>query len=718
MAERVDEAEVVVVGGGPSGSVAAAKLAELGHDVLLVDQSGFPRDKPCGDGLTHASVAFLERHGLGDAVADSFEIEDVRGVIGHDRKTRGVYRPWPQPPRYARVMPRRGMDNGLFDIAMAHGARFRQARVDRPLLEDGVTKGVVLTGPEGDRIAARCVIAADGATSRMRRVTGMGREPKGSHVFAFRLYATTENELEPYFDFHLPLFYEGGLLAGYGWVFPVAPRRANIGVAYYEPPPGRERARIRQVLDQFIAVLTKKDATGIGALSDQSDPIGAPIATQFSPEACQLENLIFTGEAARAADPLNGEGISFALHSGEFAAQEARELLRTGRRPDQGTRIARRFTRIGSDLTLPARLAAAAPTGLTLADDQHQPFMHRVRRVMAFGLDDNALAPTAVHARLREAELDAAQDLDRVNERALDALRTSMPFALETTHRELRSEGGPIAAATAIAAARGRGEPASDAAVAAATACELLTLLNATYPEVTARAASDIARLNNVLALLTGQLVLAKAVENGADATEDGDAPAQVGAEIATACREAVEGLAEELEGAPTAGPVVPPEPHLARSGQGLNGIVGMAAGSGARLAGLNGGSSRIGEAGRHLGAAWQIGNEILDATVGDEFAGRPPGSAIRAGRRTLPLLYALESDPDLSRELDGAPDGATVRRVLGAIRGSGALQMAAASCAIESAKALERIDAAGIENPEPLRALARLSVDRLPVSV
>src|SRR5205085_665842 len=161
------------------------------------------------------------------------------------------------------------------------------------------------------------------------------------------------------------------------------------------------------------------------------------------------------------------------LHSGEFAAQEARQLLRTGRRPDQGTRMARRFTRLGSDLTLPARLAAAAPTGMSLVDDKHQPFMHRVRRVMGFGLDDNAPG---------------------------------------------------------------------------ATACELLALLSATYPEITPRTASDIARLNNVLALLTGQLVLTRALENGAAASRNGNASAEVGLEIATACREATEGLAAELD--------------------------------------------------------------------------------------------------------------------------------------------------------------------------
>ena len=96
-ARIVDEAEVAIVGGGPAGSSAAARLSELGHEVLLIDQSGFPRDKPCGDGVTHHAVAFLERKGLGHLVEDSHPIEDVRVVIGHDQERSGFYRPWPRP---------------------------------------------------------------------------------------------------------------------------------------------------------------------------------------------------------------------------------------------------------------------------------------------------------------------------------------------------------------------------------------------------------------------------------------------------------------------------------------------------------------------------------------------------------------------------------------------------------------------------------------------
>src|SRR3954447_9627128 len=272
----VDETEVVVVGGGPSGSTAADKLAELGHDVLLIDQSGFPRDKPCGDGLTHAAVASLERREFGHLIAESQAIEDVRVVLGHGRELTGWYHPWPRTPRHACTVPRRTLDSALFERAIERGARFRQARVDGPLITDGEVAGIRLAGGEGE-VRARSVIAADGATSRLRREAGFPREPLGSHIYALRLYARTEAALDPVFDIYVPLLYDGGLLAGYGWVFPVGENFANIGVAYYEPPAGRPRARIRRILEAFLESLQLQTENKFGRLSDLSDPIGAPI---------------------------------------------------------------------------------------------------------------------------------------------------------------------------------------------------------------------------------------------------------------------------------------------------------------------------------------------------------------------------------------------------------------------------------------------------------
>jgi geranylgeranyl reductase family protein len=704
----VDEAEVAVVGGGPAGSSAAARLAELGHEVLLIDQSGFPRDKPCGDGVTHHAVAFLERKGLGRLVEDSHPIEDVRVVIGHGQERSGFYRPWPQPPTYARAMPRRALDNGLFDLARDGGARFLEARVDGPVLEDGRAAGVRLAGDEGGLVRARCVIAADGATSRMRRESGFARERPGSHIFALRLYADTERELEPFFDFYVPLTYEGGLLAGYGWVFPVGPRRANIGVAYYEPPPGRPRARIRRVLDAFVAELEAQERDRLGAITDRTEPIGAPIATQFSPERCQLDHLIFAGEAARVADALNGEGISFSMESGEYAAEEAHALLQTGRRPAQGARIGRRFTRLGQDLTLPMRLVAGAATGLKLMDRGAKPFLTRIGRAASIGPEDPAIARTETGSRLLESDPGAADALRRADELLLDTLRTSFPFTLETMHRELRAGGGPLVVTAALAAARGVDGEIGDDLVAAAVACELPGLLGPCYREVAPETRSELARLNNAVAMLSGEFVLGRAVRSA------GTASSPLAAALAEVSRRAIEGLAAELAGD---GASRSPGDYLRATSASGPDLVSLAMRDSVVLAGDGDTSAALALAGRHLGTAWQIGTEVAGLSTGDEVARRPPGAELREGRITLPVLYALEADAELAPMLEEKRNGRATREILSRLRACGALDRAAEDCRREAGLALEGIESAGLPRPEPLRALARLSVDRLPVA-
>ena len=81
MPPLLDEAEIVIIGGGPAGSVAAFALASAGHDVLLIDKHSFPREKACGDGLTSSAVSFLEELGLGGVLAGAHPIEDTRLVV-------------------------------------------------------------------------------------------------------------------------------------------------------------------------------------------------------------------------------------------------------------------------------------------------------------------------------------------------------------------------------------------------------------------------------------------------------------------------------------------------------------------------------------------------------------------------------------------------------------------------------------------------------------
>jgi geranylgeranyl reductase family protein len=703
----IDEAEVVVVGGGPSGAVAAARLAELGRDVVIVDQSSFPRDKPCGDGLTHSAVEVLEELGLESLAAESQPVEDCRIVIAHETETRGWYRPPSRLPRsrFMRTLPRRTLDQALLDAATERGARFVQARVDEPLLEDGEARGVLLSrSGERHRVDARCVIAADGATSRMRRVCEIGGEPAGTQVYALRQYFTTGEKLDPVFDVYVPLLYEGGVLAGYGWVFPIADQRANVGVAYYSPPRGRPRARIRRVLRAFVRELEQREGDRLGELSDPSDPIGAPIAVQFSEQRCQLGNVLFAGEAARAADPLTGEGISFALRSGRTAASAADRLLSTGRAPDLGRALGRQFPRLGQNLSLLARVASGAADGFKLAEPEHQRLVLAIRRVTGSAPDEPGLESTQVRQALaRDAA--CADALDRVNERLLDTLRTGLPFGLETLHREVRARGGPMAAACALVAAGATGDGPGEAAIAAAEAAELVAVADRCLPRMSPRVGSDVAWLNNALAVLLGDLALTGALR----------APAR---SVARCMREVGEAMRRVSEGEMIdAEDLYDAERTIDRCNAALEArggtILSLAASLGAIAAGATD-VAAIGAYGREVGVAHQLSEDIRELMVGDELTRRRPGNDLREGIYTLPVAYALEADATLCDALGGPLPGRAVEGVRARIRESGGLEAAAADCRRHVERAAKYVAEVGAGRPDLLAALAVLPTRRL----
>ncbi len=701
-----EEAEVVVVGGGPAGSVAAATLADLGRDVVIVDQSEFPREKPCGDGLTHAAVDLLERLGLESLAAEAQPIEDCRIVIAHGAEMQGWYRPPSELPRtrMMRTVPRTVLDAALLDAAIARGARFVRARADAPIIEGERAAGAVVgSGEERGRIDAACVIAADGATSRIRRVAGIGGDLPGTPVYALRQYFTTAEQLDPVFDVYVPLADEHGILAGYGWVFPAGPRRANVGVAYYSPPAGRGRARIRSVLKRFVAELRERQGERFGELTDPSPPIGSPIAVRFSPDNCQRGNLLLAGEAAMAADPLTGEGISFAMRSGEIAAVAADRLLRTGTAPDLGRELGRAFPRLGQDLSPFARVAAAVDR-FSLFDREHQPFVLAVRRVTGSAPDEPGLGSTEI-GELLAADAEHAAALDRVNERLLDSLRTSFPFGLETLHREARAHGGPVAAAAALAVARACGEELGRDAVAVAAAAELLRIADRCLPRVSPQVRSDLAWLNNAMAVALADLAITAALPAG------GMGAARIAAEVGAAIRRIAEGEAIELEDRFAA------DRSVARCREAIDTRSGTLVALAARLGAIAAGADRALDGfeafGRPLGVAFALSEDVRELTLGDSLTRRRPGSELREGSYSLPVLLARDADPEVRAALGGHVPGRVAGNVVARVRRSGALEEAAAECRTHVQRAIDAIDATGRESA-PLRALAELPARRL----
>src|SRR5260221_2875692 len=168
--------DVLVVGAGPAGSIAATILARAGVRVRIVDRSTFPRDKLCGDAVNPGTLAILRRLNVERAVDASglpvagMRVTGERGVVIEGRYPEGVG---------GRALLRRHLDWMLLQDAVAAGAQFEPAfTARRPLVDGDRVAGVWVSGRQFDGgLLARVPIAAGRRHSTLAFGLGLARHP-------------------------------------------------------------------------------------------------------------------------------------------------------------------------------------------------------------------------------------------------------------------------------------------------------------------------------------------------------------------------------------------------------------------------------------------------------------------------------------------------------------------------------------------------------------
>jgi geranylgeranyl reductase family protein len=290
--ERFD---VLVVGAGPAGSAAALHLAGAGASVLLADRARFPRDKPCGGGLTGRAL----RHAPCD-VAPVVEHVVDRFVLRVGYGGRFARRSGGGP--LIAMTQRRRLDLHLAEQASAAGADFRDGvKVAEVQLEDGGVGALV----GGSRVRASYVLGADGANGVVARATGLGE----GIVTGVALEANAAwGDLEPA-PYEGTAWVELGVVrGGYGWVFPKGDH-ANLGVGGWHG----EGPRLRAHLDR-LARAHGVDPTRLTDVRGHR----LPMRRLASPAA--RGRALLVGDAAGLVDPLSGDGMYEAFVSARLAA--------------------------------------------------------------------------------------------------------------------------------------------------------------------------------------------------------------------------------------------------------------------------------------------------------------------------------------------------------------------------------------------------------------
>jgi geranylgeranyl reductase family protein len=318
------DSDVIVVGAGPAGSAAACYLAMAGYDVILVDRCKFPRDKVCGDFVSPISQNELaklkitrsqEFKSANQITKASVYLDGSKLVSRIVPKVEGL-------PRYGRVVPRLILDKLLLDTACKGGAVFFEDLKAVNMRKKRRSVELEAEGSEGKRtLKARLLIGADGSNSTITRIV-RGQPPSSAdRIIAIRGYFEGVEGPSNQADLH----FNKESFPGYCWLFPTGKNQANVGVgAPLDTIPSG--IRLKELLDHLIstdAALKRrlKNTKLIGKIG------GCPLTT-YNPNLPLVDDrVMLVGDAAGLVNPLNGEGIQYALLSGRWASEVAISAL-------------------------------------------------------------------------------------------------------------------------------------------------------------------------------------------------------------------------------------------------------------------------------------------------------------------------------------------------------------------------------------------------------
>jgi geranylgeranyl reductase family protein len=307
--------DAIVVGAGPGGSTAARCLARAGASVLLLDRARFPREKPCGGGVT-VRAAHEQEIDLSPVVERT-----VTGVRLSLRLGPAFDRRYEEPLVY--MTQRCRLDAYLAEGATVAGAAFQDGEPVRALEvasdpgRAGAGPGASLTPAvivrtERGSYAARAVIGADGANGVVGRAAGL--RPRSEDAVALEGNVPFPHGVSEAWRETAALDL-GGLAGGYGWVFPKGDH-LNVGVGAWKYAAFTLRPKLAALCRRYGF-----DPEGLAGLRGHHLPVRIPGSS------IARGPVALVGDAAGLVDPLSGEGIHMAFLSGRLAAEAVLRFL-------------------------------------------------------------------------------------------------------------------------------------------------------------------------------------------------------------------------------------------------------------------------------------------------------------------------------------------------------------------------------------------------------
>ncbi|AWX33508.1 NAD(P)/FAD-dependent oxidoreductase [Methanosphaera sp. BMS] len=312
------ETDIVVVGAGPGGSLAAREAAKHGAKVLLIDKKaeiGSP--KRCAEGVSKSG---LEELGINPDPRWIARTSTGVRLVSPDQTSVWMDEDTIDIPESGFVLERKVFDKHMAMDAARAGAkimiRTRATGLER--VDDGIVITAENMGKE-IKIHAKIVIAADGPESRVGRWAGLDCNTKFDNMESCVQYEMAGLEMEN--NNVIQLYFGSVAPGGYTWIFPKGDDIANVGIGVLKTHTDKTAI---EHLDEFIKNCPETQNAQAVEINMGGDPVGGLIKERVG------DNILVVGDAAGFVNPLTGGGINSALESGAYAGIVAADAIESG----------------------------------------------------------------------------------------------------------------------------------------------------------------------------------------------------------------------------------------------------------------------------------------------------------------------------------------------------------------------------------------------------
>ena len=310
--------DIIICGGGPSGSTCALALAGSGLKVAVIEKASFPRNKVCGDAIApYISKVLNTIHPkYKDALRDftgKAEMDTGRAVAPNEKYidiTSG---------ETGFMVTRMEWDNFLYKLAAAENniTWFLDHEITDVTVDPGLKQATVTAS--GNTFKSKIVIGCDGAHSiTNKKLTGTQPDLKHYSGAVRAYYKNVKDIPGKTYELH----FIKGILPGYFWIFPLKNNMANVGVCIPSSVISKRRINLRHTMEDIInnnpAIKPRfEDAELIGKIEGYGLPLGS------RKTIISGDHFMLCGDAASLIDPATGEGIGQSMISGRYAGWQA-----------------------------------------------------------------------------------------------------------------------------------------------------------------------------------------------------------------------------------------------------------------------------------------------------------------------------------------------------------------------------------------------------------